>query len=206
VQLDEGGVKLGRQSNRLQRRVQARAAAQIVQRLTLRVAQGPDPFQRDGPGDHARTETPDAETRRLLGGENHQLDRAHRPEPGFLQRLDGREAAQNPDDAVKFSRIGNGVNMRTGGHRRCLRRGAHPAGEHVAHRVNAQLQAGILATLPHKRPAAQIGIGKKHPRHDRRFRLGHKRKLVNAALQPSGVDLGKCRGHHPRRGARFTSL
>ena len=137
VQLDEGGIKLFRQGDRLERVFQSRASAESIKRCAFRIAQRGDFFQRDGPRQHARSETTDAEARRFFRGKDDELDRAHRLEACVLQGFDGRKASEHPDHAVELPRIGNRIGVRTGGHRRGIGCRSFPTREHVAHRVDA---------------------------------------------------------------------
>ena len=206
MQFDKSGIEVLRQRNGLQRLRQVGPVPQLLERLALRITQRAQFVQRHGPGQHPRAQTADPETRRFLGREDHKLDRTHRTKFRLLQRLDGGESTQHTDHAIEFPRIGNRINVRSRRHRRCGRRTAFPAREHIAHRIDAQGKPGFFAKTTDKIAPAQIGVRKKHTRHGRRFRLGDEREVVDALLQARGIDFRKAGRHHPRRDARLTSL
>ena len=206
VQFDESGIKILGQRDRLERVFQSSASAQDIERLVFWIAERADLIQRDGPGQHARAETSDPETRGFFRSEDDQLDRSHRLEACFLESLDRDQSTEHPDHAVEFSGIGNGVGVRAGGHGGGIGRGSLPTGEHIADSIDTNGKSRVFAQLAQIVASAQVGIGKQHARDHRGLRLRDERQFIDALLQKRGIHLGQTGGHHPKRGARLTSL
>jgi hypothetical protein len=108
------------------------------------------------------------------------------------------QRAEYSHHAIVSSGIWDGVNVRAGGNRSQLRVAPDPAGANVADCVLAKGQPGLSAEIFHEGPPLEVGLGKQHPRDDRRGGFGNGSQIVDLALQSllvnyEGVQGNPCR-------------
>ena len=141
MQLDEGGEVPRGELDARQLALEPGGAADLVEREALRVAQRRHRLGREGPGERPAAQAADAEPGRLLAGENQELDRPHRLEPGISQGADRRQSAEHSDRAVEPAGVRDRVDVRASPDRSQLGPESFPARERVADRVFADRQA-----------------------------------------------------------------
>ncbi len=95
------------------------------------------------------------------------------PEAASLQCTYGFETSQHSHDAVVFSRVGDGIDMRAGANRRRCSIGTRPASERVADRILPNYQPRFLTTRRQPRSRLQIGGSKNNSGDGGSLRIGN---------------------------------
>ena len=107
-----------------------------------------------------------------------------RPESASLQCTYGFESSQHSHDAVVFSRVGDGVDMRAGANRRRCRIGTRPASEGVADRILSNREPGFLTTRRQPCSRLEIGGSKNNSGDGGSFRIGNCSERFDLREQP----------------------
>src|SRR4051812_36452464 len=144
----------------------------------VRVAEGRDALGGKSSSEKAAAETTDAETSRLFGGEDDNLNAAAIFNVGLFQNAQGFESAQQADHAIVATGIWNGVNVRTGGNGREFRGKSGPPGEDVANRILADGEVKFRANTFDEGARLDICFGKQNASDDRRRSFGNGRQSV----------------------------
>ena len=197
VQLDEGGVVIGRQPHvgrgrRESRPLGARRRASGPRRRAARRGRSAV----SAPAQRPAADAADAEARRLLAREHEQLDRSPRPEAGGLQRADRLQPAEDADRAVVPAGVRDRVGVRAGADGGQSRVGPGPAGEEVADGSSRTVSPASAQSCLRKSRACRSGFGEEHARDGRRLGIAERRRASSSSRrQPVDIDGNVYIGH-----------
>ena len=124
----------------------------------------------------------------LLVGEEPDGQRAGELEAGGLDRLDHLQPGEHAEVAVVAAARGHRVDVRAGHHRRLIGRVWHPP-DHVADRVDRDLEPEIAHPRDHEIAAGPVLVGERQP--GTALRIGDRadaRQLVETVDQAGTVD------------------
>ncbi len=133
----------------------------LAEELSFRVLQPIGVILAIDAGEDARRDHGRRVARALLVGPVHHLDRMLRLDAEVVQRAHDLEPGEHAEHAVIFAAGRLRVEVAADHHRRKLRVRAFAAGEHVAHRVDGELAAGLLNPRLEEVAAFPVDVGQR---------------------------------------------